>query len=213
MKKKPLIGIIDTKTSNIKSVYYALSLYDVDINYVTSIHEAKKIDAMIVPGIGNFSYVIKKLKENNLDKYILENISMNIPSLFICVGMQILLSKSYEFGEHEGLNIFKGSVDKISGKGAKGEKTRKVPMIGWNNINIKKKCKILTGIKKSDFFYFTHSYYAEPKNKEIISSTSNYSGFTYCSSISSNNIFATQFHPEKSGEPGLKIYKNFINLI
>lgn len=212
MKKKPLIGIVDTKTSNIKSVYYALSIYDVEIKYITSDHDAKKVDAMIVPGIGNFGYVIKKLKENNLDKFILQNISKNIPSLFICVGMQLLLSKSYEFGEHEGLNIFKGNVKRISNEINKKWK-RKVPMIGWNNINIVKKCKIFSGIKKNDFFYFTHSYFAEPNNKDIISSTSNYSDFLYCSSISSNNIFATQFHPEKSGEPGLKIYKNFINLI
>ena len=128
MTKKPLVGILDTKTSNIKSVYYALGLQNVDINYVSSYKDSKKIDAMIVPGIGNFSYVMEKLKENNLDKYILEKVHENIPSLFICVGLQILFTKSFEFGEHNGLNIFKGSVKKIHDCDKSGKKIRNVPL-------------------------------------------------------------------------------------
>ena len=112
MKKKPLIGIIDTQTSNIKSVYYALNQYNIDIEYISSKDYKKPMDAMIVPGIGNFSFVMGKLKDNKFDKLIETNISKNIPSLFICVGMQILFTKSYEFGEHNGLNIF--SINRIN---------------------------------------------------------------------------------------------------
>ena len=107
MKKKPLVGIIDTKTSNIKSVFYALSLQDVDIKYIADGNSSSAIDAMIVPGIGNFSFVMDKLKESKLDKYISSNIEKKIPSLFICVGMQILFTKSFELGEHNGLNILR----------------------------------------------------------------------------------------------------------
>ena len=93
MKKLPTVGIIDTKTSNIKSVYYATSLQNVEVKYITSLEDTQNIDAMIVPGIGNFSFVMNQLKKNNLDKYICEKIYKDIPSLFICVGMQILFQK------------------------------------------------------------------------------------------------------------------------
>jgi len=213
MKKKPVIGIIDTNTSNIKSVYYALSLYSKNIKFISSNKDFKKIDAMIVPGIGNFSFVMKRLKENNLDKYILDNLSKNIPSLFICVGMQILFSRSFEFGEHKGLNIFNGEVKKIISSSKKDNTKRKIPMIGWNKLIKKNNSEILKDLSPEDFFYFTHSFYVDPKDKKIISSYSNYANFEYCSSLSKKNIFATQFHPEKSGNPGLKIYKNFVNRI
>tara|TARA_B100001057_G_scaffold334799_1_gene335409 strand:- start:4159 stop:4800 length:642 start_codon:yes stop_codon:yes gene_type:complete len=213
MKKLPTVGIIDTKTSNIKSVYYATSLQNVEVKYITSLEDAQNIDAMIVPGIGNFSFVMNQLKKNNLDKYICEKIYEDIPSLFICVGMQILFTKSYEFGEHDGLNIFEGEVKKIDMNDKDGNKIRNIPMIGWNNLDLKNNCKIFNNIENESFFYFTHSYYCEPKNKGIITSTSNYLDFNYCSSVSKKNIFATQFHPEKSGEVGLRIYNNFIKII
>ena len=213
MNKKPVIGVIDTKTSNIKSVYYALSLFNKNIKFISSKKDFKKIDAMVVPGIGNFKYVMEKLKESSLDKYILENLSNNIPSLFICVGMQILFSKSYEFGEHKGLEVFKGKVKKIISSEKKNSQKRNIPMIGWNKLIKKNNSKIFTNLSFDEFFYFTHSFYVDPEDKKIISTTTNYSGFEYCSSISNKNIFATQFHPEKSGESGIKIYKNFLNLI
>lgn len=213
MSKKPLIGIIDTNTSNIKSVYYALSHLNVEIEYITSANFTKNIDAMIVPGIGSFGYVMRKLNENKLNDFILKKISMNIPSLFICVGMQILFSKSFEIGEHKGLDYFQGNVIRIKDKDLNEKKIRTVPMIGWNTIDIKNNYGIFEQVEQNSFFYFTHSYYVEPNDSSLISSTCCYKGFNYCSSISKKNIFATQFHPEKSGKIGLKIYKNFINTI
>ena len=109
---------------------------------------------MIVPGIGNFSFVMEKLKQNSLDKLILEKIDKNIPSLFICVGMQILFTKSFEFGEHEGLNIFNGTVKKIPEKDEKKRKIRRVPNIGWNKIDIVKDDTIFKNIEQNSFFYF-----------------------------------------------------------
>ena len=174
--------------------------------------QKKKIDAMVVPGIGNFGFVMNKLRKEKLDNFISDKLDSQIPSLFICVGMQILFSKSYEFGSHKGLEIFKGEVKKIDNMQNSGKK-RIVPFIGWNRLIKNKKCQVLDGISKNDFFYFTHSFFIDPHEINIISSTTNYKNFTYCSSVSYKNIFATQFHPEKSGVSGLKIYKNFIGLI
>tara|TARA_Y100000816_G_C26108358_1_gene590137 strand:+ start:9469 stop:10110 length:642 start_codon:yes stop_codon:yes gene_type:complete len=213
VKKKPLIGIVDTETSNIKSVFYALSLFNVDIVYITSKDEAPKVDAIIVPGIGNFSYVMKKLKDRKLDEYIFEKISNNLPGLFICVGMQILFTKSFELGVHEGLNLLEGEIRKINILNDKGIKVRNVPIIGWSQITNIKDCNLFKGKNQNSYFYFTHSFFVDPLDKKIISSKNNYLGFEYCASISKNNIFATQFHPEKSGKAGIKLYENFINEI
>ena len=208
MKKKPLIGIIDTETSNIKSVFYALNTLDVEIVYITSKDDAPKVDAIIVPGIGNFSYVMKKLKDKKLDEYILEKISKNLPGV-ICVGMRFF--KSHELGLHKGLNLLEGEIRKINILNDKGVKVRNVPIIGWSKIIKIKDCNLFKGNNQNNCFYFTHSFFAEPLDKKIISSKNNYFGFEYCASISKNKIFATQFHPEKSGEAGLKLYENFIN--
>lgn len=210
MKAKPKIAIIDTGTSNLRSVKYALEEFNVNVYQVSSFRDfSKNTDAVITPGIGSFPTVMKKIKENNLDKIILDQMSKNIPEMFICVGMQILFSKSYELGITNGLNIFNGEVKKIFTKPKKS-----IPVIGWNKIKNKNNCPIL----KDNFdnrFYFTHSFFVDiSKNeKSIISSTASYGNLEYCASVSYKNTFAFQFHPEKSGKAGLKIYKNFLNLI
>ena len=214
MKKKLKIGIIDTGTSNIKSVFYALQENNVDVVQISNFKEYNKnIDALIVPGIGSFSFVMEKLQKENLDKIILEVLVKNKPSMFICVGMQILFSSSNEFGFNKGLNFFEGEVKKISEEDSSGKKVRKIPIIGWNKIKKENNCKVLDIKNLNEFYYFTHSYFADPVDKSIISSTANYEDFRYCSSISKGNVFAFQFHPEKSGKNGLKIYKNFLKQI
>lgn len=207
MKKK--IGLIDTGTSNIKSVFYALKLFKTEVIPIDS-YTNEEIDLMVVPGIGSFKAVMKKLKEKKLDKFIIEKVNSNIPSLFICVGMQILFTKSYEFGSTNGLNILKGEVVKIPSQF--NEKKLNIPIIGWNKINYRKDCSVFKKKGGEDFFYFTHSFYVKPDDEEIISTYTNYSNFMYCSTISHNKIYASQFHPEKSGKAGLDIYKNFIDL-
>jgi glutamine amidotransferase len=205
---KKIIGLVDTGTSNIKSVYYALKSFNVKVININS-NLDKKIDLMIVPGIGGFKTVMEKIKKNKLDIFIKNNIRSNVPSLFICVGMQILFSKSEEFGNTNGLNIFNGNVLRIPDNFQK--KKLRIPFIGWNKLNFKKRCDVFK--KTNEFFYFTHSYYVRPEDKTIISSTTNYFNFEYCSSISYKNIFASQFHPEKSGKAGLNFYKNFLNQV
>ena len=141
---------------------------------------------MVVPGIGSFKAVIEKLKEKNLDKFIIEKVDSNIPSLFICVGMQILFTKSYEFGITNGLNILKGEVVKIPTQFK--EKKLNIPFIGWNKLDYKKNCSVFKKRNKDNFFYFTHSYFVKPEDNSVISTLTNYSGFKYCSSISYKNI-------------------------
>ena len=165
------------------------------------------IDGLIFPGVGSFSFVIEILKRKKLDKFIFEFLKTNKPSLFICLGMQLLFSYSEEVKRSEGLNIFPGSSTLIP-----SNQNRKVPIIGWNTINQTNENDIFYGIKKNDTFYFTHSFYVLPKNKDLISSESEYCGFKYCSSIAYKNIYGLQFHPEKSSVAGLKIYENFKKL-
>ena len=210
MRKKPNIAIIDTGTSNLRSVKYALEEFNANVYQVSSYKNfPKNINAIIIPGIGSFPIVMNRIKEKGLDKIIFDEISKNTPSMFICVGMQILFSKSYELGITKGLNIFNGEVKKIETNPKKI-----VPVIGWNKITNKNNCPIL----KNNFdnrFYFTHSYFVNTgKNeKNIISSSAQYGNLEYCASITYKNIFAFQFHPEKSGKGGLEIYKNFLNLL
>ena len=210
MINSPTIGIIDTGTSNIKSVIYACKINDMNIKIIDCKFNGDNFDGLIVPGIGSFNVVMNNLKSTNLDNYILEYLHKSKPAFFICVGMQILFTTSEEFGNSVGLNFFNGNVKKIP-EGNKNNK-RKVPIIGWNSINVVKNNKFFEDINYESNFYFTHSYYVDPENKDLITTTSNYFGFEYCSSICKDNIFATQFHPEKSSKTGLKMYKNFRNV-
>jgi glutamine amidotransferase len=208
MNKKIIVGIVDTGTSNIKSVRYALEKVNVKAVEIKEFDNTK-IDAMVVPGVGSFKNVMERLKKKKLDKFILQKISNKLPSLFICIGMQILFSKSYEFGETKGLDIIKGTVNKFLKKDNNNK--IKIPFIGWNTIRIQKFCPIFKSIQNNSFCYFTHSYYVKPDDEQIVSSSSCNYDFEYTASISIDNIMATQFHPEKSGAQGIKMFKNFIN--
>ena len=207
MKQKPNIGIIDTGTSNIKSVIYACKANDIEISIITNKFKCKDLDGLILPGIGSFGVVMENIRKNRLEDSILEFLHLCKPAFFICVGFQILFSDSEEFGSQKGLGFLEGSVKKIP-----ENNFRKVPIIGWNAINLNHESKLFKNTNNNLNFYFTHSFYVQPKDKNIISSTSNYYDFKYCSSIENKNLFATQFHPEKSSKSGLEIYKNFKNI-
>ena len=208
-ENKFLIGIVDTGTSNIMSVIHACNYFSINYKVIKNYENHNNISGIIVPGVGSYKAVMYNLKKNELDNFIKEFVASNKPSLFICIGMQILFEKSEEFGKTSGLGILSGYIKKIPSKYNKYE--RNVPMIGWNNLDIKKVSEIFLNINAKTNFYFTHSYYADVYDSNIIHSTVNYNQFLYCSSIEFKNIFATQFHPEKSGIEGMKVYKNFYN--
>jgi len=211
LENKSLIGIVDTGTSNIMSVIHACNYFSINYKIIREYEDHSEISGIIVPGVGSYKAVMFNLKKTQLDKFIKEFVNTNKPSLFICIGMQILFDKSEEFGETKGLGILGGYIKKIPSNYNKY--VRSVPMIGWNNLNIKKVSEIFLNINDKINFYFTHSYYADVYDSNIIHSTVNYNQFLYCSSIEFKNIFATQFHPEKSGIEGMKVYKNFYNKI
>lgn len=210
-KKKKTIGIIDTSVSNIQSVIYALKNFDVKIKIINNLVDVEtSLDGIVMPGIGSFPEVINKIRRKNLENFVTSKI-FRIPSLFICIGMQLLFESSEEFGKAKGLGIFKGNVKKIPKKGDNISRT--VPHNGWNTVSYDKNSKIFNEIKDNSNFYFTHSYYVDPADASIVSGTTDYNKFKFCSSINFKNVYGCQFHPEKSAKDGLKIYKNWIDLI
>lgn len=195
------IAIIDYGMGNLRSVQKALEYLGFENIYITG--EPKKIiqaDKVILPGVGAFKDAIETIRQNKIDDVIYKIVEQKKPMLGICLGMQLLFDKSYENGEHKGLGILSGDIVKLP-------KTEKVPQIGWNSIDIIKKEPLFNKLSKNPYVYFVHSYYLET-NEPIVTATTFY-GKDIQIAVQKNNIFATQFHPEKSGGIGLQILKNF----
>ena len=215
MKKTFKISIVDYKVSNLKSVSNALNFLEIN-NEITS--NPKKIlssNAAILPGVGSFSQGMKNLNGLSLIDPIKEFIFKNKPFLGICLGMQLLFDQSHEFCITPGLGIFKGEVKSFKTI----NKTCKIPHLGWNNIemnpSISKNKLLLSPFKNMEknqnLFYFVHSFIVLPNNSKDILTETNYENVKFCSSILNKNVFASQFHPEKSGNFGLKVLKNFFS--
>ena len=204
------ISILDTKSANFHSVKKAVDLYEKDNIITSSKEEILRSEALIIPGVSSTDTVLNNIYNAKLEQIILEFYQSERPILCICVGMQILFEKSEE-GILPGLGLIEGEVKKIPSKDNKNKKY-KIPHMGWNEVDFSTNSKIFDGIKSDSEFYFVHSYQCVPKDQEIISGTTNYSN-KIVASIEKNNLFAVQFHPEKSANLGLNIYKNFINLI
>jgi glutamine amidotransferase len=205
------ITIIDHGCGNILNLVRAIKFlgYEIEVTRV----DKKIINSshLILPGVGAFGNVMAQLEKYNLHKVILEYAKLNKPLLGICLGMQILFTKSYEFGDHQGLGLIEGEVVKISNK---KNKEIKIPHIGWNEIYPSKgeekwKNKILKNSLIGKSFYFVHSFACLTKNSDSTIAVCNYSGITISAVISSGNIFGCQFHPEKSADNGLAVLKNF----
>jgi len=169
----------------------------------------------ILPGVGAFGEAMDQLVESKLDECIYRFIESGRPFVGICLGLQLLFEMSEEFGSHSGLGLIKGSVRKFQFNGGENIKYP-VPQIGWNKIqqngdqwNETLLCKN----RDNDFMYFVHSYYVDPEDEQVILTTTTYGNQEYCSSVQYNNIFASQFHPEKSGKAGLRIIDNFVDLV
>ena len=198
------VGIINLEFHNLFSIYHAIK----SLGYKVTVYNLKQAkynsDILILPGVGSFNFAMKKIKSNFIDIKIKEFLEKKKLLFGICLGMQLLFEESNEFKVTEGMGFVKGNVENFS------KKKFKVPHIGWEKI---KKTRDTNLLNNSDYYYFVHSFFCKPKNKKAILSLTNYQGFDYCSSIHVNNIFATQFHPEKSGKSGLKILNNMKKLI
>ena len=202
-----MIAIIDYDAGNLKSVEKAL----VHLGEEVVITREKKIlleaDKVILPGVGAFEDAMEKLQKYDLVNPIKEIVDKNTPFLGICLGLQLMFERSDE-SEHDvpGLGILPGEILKIPAKD-----DLKIPHMGWNSIQIKEDAKLFKGLESNPYVYFVHSYYLKAKNEADVAATTEYSTIIHAS-VERDNIFACQFHPEKSGETGLKILKNFADL-
>lgn len=202
-----MIAIIDYGIGNLFSVVSSFKYIGAEA-VVTSDPEAiKNADRILLPGVGAFEDAAKKLRETGLDKVILDEAKAGKPILGICLGMQMLFEKSYEYGEHKGLSLLKGSV--VPMQGAIDEKLQ-IPHIGYNALIFKKSHPLLKYIKEGDFVYFVHSYYAVDCEDSLVAYAEYDKDITAI--VAKGNVMGCQFHPEKSGEVGLNILRAFAEM-
>ncbi|MDP3040990.1 MAG: imidazole glycerol phosphate synthase subunit HisH [Deltaproteobacteria bacterium] len=210
-----MIVIVDYGMGNLRSVHKALERVGFQASVTQDPAEVKKAAGLIVPGVGAFKKAMENLQELGLVNPIIEFVESGKPFLGICLGLQLLFSGSDEFGFQKGLSLFKGRVVRFpfSHPAASPPKdSLKVPHMGWNTVHIHKRPPVLDGIADGAYFYFVHSYYPVPEEQEIVATTTDYGG-EFVSSVSRGNLFACQFHPEKSQSVGLKLLKNFGRLV
>lgn len=206
-----MIAVIDYGMGNLKSVQKALEKLGGDVDIISDPERLSLSDKVVLPGVGAFKDTMEGIEKRRLERIICEFINSGKPYLGICMGLQILFDESEEGGCYKGLGVLKGKVKRF-----KPKKGLKVPHMGWNQMDIQKKdkknsCPLLKDIKDSSYFYFDHSYYIAPDNKDVIIGTTDY-GIEFASMIWQDNIYGVQFHPEKSQSNGLSMLKNFINL-
>ena len=199
-----MIAIIDYGVGNLFSVEKAFAAIGEDVKVTGEAEDLRSADKLVLPGVGAFGDCMKNLEATGLIPVIIEQIANKKPLLGICVGLQILFEGSEESPNAKGLGIFKGSVRRINAP------QLKIPHMGWNGISFKD-MSIFDGLRELSYFYFVHSYHAVPEDKNLIVATTDY-GEELTAAVARDNIYATQFHPEKSGDVGLQLLKNFVNM-
>jgi glutamine amidotransferase len=217
-KRLQSVAIVDYDAGNLFSVEHACKSVGVAPIIISRPEDLRQADALILPGVGAFGAAMKNLRKLDLVQPLKEFVASGKPFMGICLGMQLLFTRSEEFGEHEGLNLIDGDVVRFPTVNQQGQ-TNKIPQIGWNQItspsNSGKSWRDtpLEQIANGEFMYFIHSFCAKPRNSESVLAVTEYGGQTYCSVVMKENIFATQFHPEKSAAEGIKIYQYWANKI
>lgn len=201
-----MIAIIDYDAGNLKSVEKALISLGEKAIITREQEKLLNADKVILPGVGAFKDAMEKLQEYHLVETIKEIISKGIPFLGICLGLQLLFESSEEADGVKGLAVLEGKIIKIPEK-----KDLKIPHMGWNSLEIKPNSILFKGFEQKVYTYFVHSYYLQAKHREEVAATTEYSTLIDAA-VEKNNIFACQFHPEKSGETGLRILKNFAEI-
>lgn len=205
-----MIAIIDYGVGNLFSLKSSLQKFCDDVVVTGDKEILNKADKIVLPGVGAFGDAIKQLKDCGLDTVVCDLAKKGKPLMGICLGMQLLFEKSYEYGEHQGLSLIKGSIKPISDVLTQD---LKIPHIGWNQLNFTDKkdlCPIFKYINEGDCVYFVHSFYGADCD-EFTVATAEYST-ALTAAVFSNNVYGCQFHPEKSGEVGLKILKAFCEI-
>ena len=201
-----MIAIIDYDAGNIKSVEKALVHLGEQPVITRDREEILKADKVILPGVGAFGDAMAKLREYNLESVIHEVVEKEIPFLGICLGLQVLFERSDEAPGVVGLGVLKGEICRIPDSDG-----LKIPHMGWNSLKLQNNGRLFQHIAQNAYVYFVHSYYLKAEEPEIVTATTEY-GIRIHASVEKNNVFACQFHPEKSSDVGLQILKNFVEL-
>ena len=199
-----MIAVVDYGVGNLFSLCSSLERIGADAVVTSDAETIRKADKIILPGVGAFADAAKKLRDSGLDKVIIQQAAQGKEIMGICLGMQMLFEKSYEFGEHTGLGLLKGSVIGMEGT---IPAELKIPHIGWNALSFCKESKLLRYIKEGDCVYFVHSFYVDPSAESVVA-TAEY-GKAVTAAVQKDNVMGCQFHPEKSGEVGLAILRAF----
>ena len=199
-----MITIVDYKLNNLRSLENTLRRLGHDVRVTSNPEDIKTADKLILPGVGAFGDGIRNLREFGLAEPFIEKVKSGTPTLGICLGMHLLFSESEEFGLHRGLDLLQGRVVKLPSK-------LRVPHMGWNQLHPKQVNGLTQGVKESSFVYFVHSYYVVPKSADIILMTTDYE-IEFPAIVHMKNIWATQFHPEKSQRVGERLLDNFARL-
>ena len=206
----PSIAIIDYKAGNLRSVQKALEECGATARITADAKDIIAADGVVFPGQGACDASMLSIRERGLFEIIRHSIDSGKPFLGVCLGLQLLLESSEE-GEEPCLAILKGSTKRLP-----PEKTEqvglKIPHMGWNSVSLSVQHPVFEGIPNDSYFYFVHSYYADPEDKDIVAGVTNY-GIDFCSAVAWDNVAAVQFHPEKSGTVGLRLYRNFLTLV
>ena len=201
-----MIAIIDYDAGNIKSVEKALQKLGQEVIITRDAEEILSADKVILPGVGAFGDAMNNLRKYGLDQVIYQVVENETPCLGICLGLQLLFEKSDESVGAKGLGILQGEICRIPDK-----EGLKIPHMGWNSLHLQHDGRLFAGLPEDSYVYFVHSYYLKAKDESIVKATTEYSTHIHAS-VEQGNVFACQFHPEKSSDVGLQILRNFVEL-
>ncbi len=209
----PKIAIVDYGLGNLYSIERACRHAGLSVTLTDRGADLEAAEAVLLPGVGAFADAMEALRERQLIEPLKDLAGDGKPLIGICLGLQLLMSESHEFGVHAGLGLIEGTVERLPGDGTR----QKVPQVGWNRIQRSMPGEwdgsILAGLEDGAYMYFVHSYYARPRDPGVVLSRSRYGEHDFCSSLRQGNIVACQFHPERSGPDGLRLYHNLRRLL
>ena len=201
-----MIAMIDYDAGNIKSVEKAMQLLGQEVEITRDKEKILQADKVILPGVGAFGDAMGKLRQYGLDEIIHQVVDKHTPFLGICLGLQLLFESSEETPGVDGLGILKGKILRIPDK-----EGLKIPHMGWNSLDFPREGRLFRGLPENPYVYFVHSYYLKAEDEDIVTATTEYSTIIHAS-VEKDNVFACQFHPEKSSDIGIQILKNFVEL-
>jgi len=207
-----MIAIIDYDIGNLRSVQKALQRVGGEARLVRTPAELAAADKIVLPGVAAFGDAVAELRRSGLAEPLRRAIAAGVPYLGFCLGLQLLFERSYEDGTHEGLGVFGGEVVRFDFDGGAPSGARlRVPHMGWNQLHPRRTCPMLEGIDDGAYVYFAHSFHVVPADESIVAAVTDY-GIDFVSAVWKDNVFATQFHPEKSQAVGMRLLANFVRL-